>query len=121
MRMRKGRSLRNVLPRSSNIGLGGHGSSSFSSQVSEPAIPLLILPGLMRDWGMKGASVVVVASLALLCGCNRDDQEIKVYKVAKAPLESTPAPETAMPTNASSPSVLSPTMPGLTTSPTAET
>src|ERR1043165_612793 len=74
----------------------------------------------MRDCGMKGVSVVVVAALALLCGCNRDDQEIKVYKVAKAPLESTPAPETAMPTNASSPSVLSPNTPGLTTSTTAE-
>ncbi|HEX4629384.1 MAG TPA: hypothetical protein VH188_00320 [Chthoniobacterales bacterium] len=69
---------------------------------------------------MKGVSVVVVAALALLCGCNRDDQQIKVYKVAKAPLETTPAPEAAMPTNASSPSVLSSNGPGLTTTATAE-
>src|SRR3954447_13997059 len=87
---------------------------------SQVAIPLLILPGLMRDCGMKGASIVVVVALALLCSCDRDDQQIKVYKVAKAPLETTPAPEVAMPTNASSPSVLSANAPGLTTSATAE-
>jgi len=74
----------------------------------------------MRDWGMRGSSVVVVAALALLWGCNRDDQQIKVYKVAKAPLETTPAPEAAMPTNASSPSTLSANVPGLTTTTTAE-
>ena len=53
----------------------------------------------MRDCGMKGVSVVVVVALGLLCGCDRDDQQIKVYKVAKAPLETTPPPEAAMPTN----------------------
>jgi hypothetical protein len=75
----------------------------------------------MRDYGMKGVSIVLVAALAPLCGCNRDDQEIKVYKVAKAPLETTtPAPEAAMPTNASSPSVLAANVPGLTSTATAE-
>jgi hypothetical protein len=69
---------------------------------------------------MKGASVVVIATLAVLCGCDRDDQQIKVYKVAKAPLETAPPSEPAMPTNASSPSTLSPNMPGLTTVTTAE-
>src|ERR1041384_3657743 len=69
---------------------------------------------------MKALSVAVVAALALLCGCNRDDQQIKVYRVAKAPLETTPPPEAAMPTNASSPSTLSANVPGLTTTTTAE-
>ncbi|MFL6520319.1 MAG: hypothetical protein ACJ8NS_08885 [Chthoniobacterales bacterium] len=69
---------------------------------------------------MKGSVVIVIAALALLCGCDRDDQHIKVYKVAKAPLETAPPPEPAMPTNASSPSTLSPNLPGLTTSTTAE-
>ena len=63
---------------------------------------------------MKGASVAIVVALALLCGCDRDDQQIKVYRVAKAPLETTPPPEAAMPTNASSPSALSASAPGLT-------
>ena len=40
-------------------------------------------------------------------GCDRNDQQIKVYRIAKAPLESTPAPDAAMPTNASSPTALS--------------
>jgi hypothetical protein len=69
---------------------------------------------------MKGASVVVAAALALLCGCDRDDQQIKVYRVAKAPLETTPPAEAAMPTNASSPSTLSASAPSLTTTTTAE-
>jgi hypothetical protein len=69
---------------------------------------------------MKGASVVVVALVALVCGCDRDDQQIKVYRVAKAPLETTPPPEAAMPTNASSPSALSANAPGLTTTRAAE-
>jgi hypothetical protein len=70
---------------------------------------------------MKGASVAIVAALALLCGgCDRDDQQIKVYRVAKAPLETTPPPEAAMPTNASSPSTLSASAPGLTTTTAAE-
>ena len=60
---------------------------------------------------MRGAVfVVTVATLLALCGCDRDDQQIKVYRVAKAPLESTPPPDTSsmMPTNAPSPSALAP-------------
>src|SRR3954470_21566996 len=67
--------------------------------------------GLMRNWGMRGAVFVVVATASLvLCGCDRDDQQIKVYRVAKAPLESTPPPDTSsmMPTNAPPPSALAP-------------
>ena len=66
----------------------------------------------MRNWGMKGAalSVAVVAAI-LLSGCDRDDQQIKVYRIAKAPLESTPPPDAAMPTNASSPNADAPAAP----------
>jgi hypothetical protein len=46
---------------------------------------------------MKGVAV------AMLSACDRGDQQIKVYRIAKAPLESTPPPEATMPTNASSP------------------
>src|ERR1043165_1225366 len=63
---------------------------------------------------MKGAVsfLIIVATLAL-CGCERDDQQIKVYRVAKAPLESTPPPDASMmPTNASSPTTSSMTAPG---------
>jgi hypothetical protein len=38
-----------------------------------------------------------------LVACDRNDQQIKVYRVAKAPLETAPSPDAAMPTNASSP------------------
>ncbi len=56
--------------------------------------------------GVLGLVAIVVA--AVLCGgCERADQEIKVYRVAKAPLETTPPPDASMPTNASSPSALS--------------
>ena len=63
---------------------------------------------------MRGAlSFVIIAATLALCGCERDDQQIKVYRIAKAPLESTPPPETSMmPTNASSPSTSSLTAPG---------
>jgi hypothetical protein len=50
---------------------------------------------------MKGVAVAIVA--AMLSACDRGDQQIKVYRIAKAPLESTPPPEATMPTNASSP------------------
>jgi len=63
---------------------------------------------------MKGAVsfLIIVAALAI-CGCERDDQQIKVYRIAKAPLESTPPPDNSMmPTNASSPSASSMTAPG---------
>jgi hypothetical protein len=65
--------------------------------------------------GFLGAIAVSGATL-LLCGCDRDDQQIKVYRVAKAPLETTPPPEPSnmMPTNASSPSAQSVTAPGAT-------
>src|SRR6476620_11392382 len=65
--------------------------------------------------GMRGAVFVVIAVTSLaICGCDRDDQQIKVYRVAKAPLESTPPPDTSsmMPTNAQSPSASSMTAPG---------
>jgi hypothetical protein len=57
---------------------------------------------------MKGLirSMAVIATTAFLCGCERADQEIKVYRVAKAPLDQTPPPDAWMPTNASSPSAL---------------
>jgi hypothetical protein len=55
----------------------------------------------------------MIGATVVLCGCERDDQQIKVYRVAKAPLESTPPPDTSMmPTNASSPSASSLTAPG---------
>jgi hypothetical protein len=50
---------------------------------------------------MKGVVVAIVA--AVLSACDRSDQQIKVYRIAKAPLESTPPPDATMPTNASSP------------------
>lgn len=64
---------------------------------------------------MKGtrSTAAILAALALLCGCDRDDQQIKVYRVAKAPLENTAPPDSSMmPTNASSPSTASLTAPG---------
>ena len=66
---------------------------------------------------MKGTwvPVAVFTAAAMLCGCDRDEQQIKVYRIAKAPLESTPAPQSSMmPTNASSPSAASITAPGST-------
>jgi hypothetical protein len=42
----------------------------------------------------------------LLFACDGSDQQIKVYRIAKAPLDTTPSPDAAMPTNASSPSSL---------------
>ncbi len=65
------------------------------------------------------APAAVVIAMTALCGCDRDDQQIKVYRVAKAPLETTPAPEMSMPTNASSPSSFSPNAPGIPTAATA--
>jgi len=49
---------------------------------------------------MALCTAIVVGTLG---ACDHDDQQIKVYRVAKAPLESTPSPDAAMPTNASSP------------------
>ena len=64
---------------------------------------------------MKGTlgPVAVLTAVALLSGCDRDDQQIKVYRVAKAPLETPPSSDASvMPTNASSPSSI--TAPGST-------
>lgn len=63
---------------------------------------------------MRGAvSLTIAGAILAFSACERDDQQIKVYRVAKAPLESTPPPDNAMmPTNASSPSVSSVTAPG---------
>jgi hypothetical protein len=71
----------------------------------------------MADSGMKGAgaSFALVAAALLLAGCDRDDQQIKVYRVAKAPLENAPPPDASMPTNASSPSTMTATAPGPST------
>jgi hypothetical protein len=44
----------------------------------------------------------------LLFACDRSDQQVKVYRIAKAPLDATPSGDAAMPTSASSPS----SMPG---------
>jgi hypothetical protein len=62
---------------------------------------------------MKGAAVSMAIVAAMLLGaCDRDDQQIKVYRVAKAPLEETPSPaEASMPTNASSPNADAPPAP----------
>lgn len=57
----------------------------------------------MRVPGKTGIALLVTIVFALLAACDRPDQEIKVYRVAKAPLESAPPPNAALPTNASSP------------------
>jgi hypothetical protein len=67
---------------------------------------------------MKGflGAIAVSAATLFLCACDRDDQQIKVYRVAKAPVETTPppGPSTTMPTNVSSPSSANVTAPGAT-------
>jgi hypothetical protein len=61
---------------------------------------------------MKGAALPMAIVAAMLLGaCDRDDQPVKVYRVAKAPLESTPPPDATMPTNASSPNADGPAAP----------
>jgi len=47
-----------------------------------------------------------LAALLCLPGCDKGDDQIKVYRVAKAPLEAAASVDAAMPTNASSPSSL---------------
>jgi hypothetical protein len=64
---------------------------------------------------MKGTVAVVLA--ILLGACDRDDQQIKVYRVAKAPLETTPPPDATMPTNASSPNAEGPAPPSVSEKP----
>jgi hypothetical protein len=46
-----------------------------------------------------------------LCACDRSDQQIKVYRVSKAPLDATSSSDETMPTNASFPSSLPLTAP----------
>jgi hypothetical protein len=58
----------------------------------------------MRVVGSRAAPLSFLAVALFLCACDRSDQQIKVYRLAKAPLESTPSPDAVMPTNASSPS-----------------
>src|SRR5438270_13040011 len=75
----------------------------------------------MRHLGMRAAAVSFAIATAIALGaCERKDEQIKVYRVAKAPLESTPAPEALMPTNASSPSALSTAAPTAMTPPNWE-
>ena len=62
----------------------------------------------MRTVGLRGASLSAVIFAILLCACDRSDQRIKVYRVAKAPLDAMPPADATLPTNASSPS----SMPG---------
>src|SRR5438067_1871462 len=58
---------------------------------------------VIRAAWVKGMALLAATAL-IFAGCDRDDQQIKVYRVSKAPLESTPPPSDAtMPTNASSP------------------
>ena len=57
----------------------------------------------MRVAAVTGKALLAAIVLAVLAACDREDQKIKVYRVAKAPLESTPPPNDTMPTNASSP------------------
>jgi hypothetical protein len=57
----------------------------------------------MRIVGSRSASLSALIGVMLLGACERDDQQIKVYRVSKAPLESPRPPDAAMPTNVSSP------------------
>jgi hypothetical protein len=67
---------------------------------------------------MKGPALSVAVVAAMLLGaCDRDNQQIKVYRIAKAPLESTPPPDATMPTNASSPNADAPAAPASTEKP----
>jgi len=61
----------------------------------------------------KKAPIAFLALALLFAACERSDQQIKVYRVAKAPLEdATTSADATMPTNASSPSSLSTATPG---------
>ena len=64
----------------------------------------------MRALTIRGLALLLAIGAAFLSACERDDQQIKVYRVSKAPLESTPppmdmsmAPNSQVPTNAPSP------------------
>jgi hypothetical protein len=58
----------------------------------------------MRVVRSRTASIFSGAVAMLLFACDRSDQQIKVYRIAKVPLDATPPEDTALPTNASSPS-----------------
>ena len=53
--------------------------------------------------GSRAASIPFVAIVVLMSGCDKADDQIKVYRIAKAPLDSTPPADAAMPTNAATP------------------
>lgn len=55
----------------------------------------------MRGVGSRAASFVAAAMF--LSACDRSDQQVKVYRVAKAPLEAASSGDAVMPTNAASP------------------
>ena len=57
----------------------------------------------MRVVGSRAASASIAAFVIFLVGCDRDDGKIKVYRVAKASLESSASEQGIMPTNAASP------------------
>ena len=62
---------------------------------------------------------LVGALVILMPGCDRSDQQIKVYRVSKAPLEeSAPQQQNAMPTNAGSPAAPHGMPPVTSTTPT---
>jgi len=61
----------------------------------------------MRIVRLRAASLSLVIAAMLLSACDRSDQQIKVYRVAKAPLEAAPPADATLPTNASSPSSVS--------------
>jgi hypothetical protein len=57
----------------------------------------------MRVVRFKAASVSFAVFVIFLAACDKSDEQVKVYRVAKAPLESSASEEGAMPTNAASP------------------
>src|SRR5437764_11427876 len=56
----------------------------------------------MWDFGAWRVSAFFAVMLLVGAGCNRSDQEIKGYRVAKAPLDSTPEHDAAAPSDAAS-------------------
>src|ERR1044071_7499 len=62
----------------------------------------------MRVVGLRAASLSSLLVAIFLSACDRSDQQIKVYRLAKAPLEATPPANEAMPMDSSPPS----SMPG---------
>jgi hypothetical protein len=54
---------------------------------------------------MRATAVLAAVAAMILGACDRNDEQIKVYRVAKAPLENAPA-DASLPTNATSPSSL---------------